>query len=135
MSSKMCCVERPEFFLDRSLRRRTAITLRSASHLVHLIADHYPNDADDVLDEDWITEGCANGWVLLTKDKRIRYRAAELAALRGDHLFCVASGNLTVDDMSSALLRAIPRIERVARDEPEGFWHVYRDGQLARMWP
>ncbi len=31
-------------------------------------------------------------------------------------------------EMTQAFLDAPPRIERVARDEPVGFWHVYRDG-------
>ena len=73
----MSSAERPEFFLDRSLGRITASRLREAGYVVHLIADHYPDDASDIPDEDWIAEGCSNGWVLLTKDKRIRYRAEE----------------------------------------------------------
>jgi hypothetical protein len=82
----MSSAERPEFFLDRSLGRTTASRLREAGYVVHLIADHYVDDASDIPDEEWITEGCANGWVLLTKDKRIRYRAEELEALQEGHL-------------------------------------------------
>jgi uncharacterized protein with PIN domain len=82
----MSSAERPEFFLDRSLGKKTASGLREAGYVVHLVADHYPNDADEVPDEDWIAEGCSRGWILLTKDKRIRYRAAELEALQAGHL-------------------------------------------------
>ena len=32
-------------------------------------------------------------------------------------------------------LDALPKIERVAGEEPVGFWHVYRDGKIKRMWP
>jgi hypothetical protein len=76
-----------------------------------------------------------NGWVLLTKDKRIRYRAAELESLQEGHLFCLVSGNLDIDGMTRAFLDALPNIVRAARDEPVGFWHVYRDGKINRMWP
>ena len=131
----MSSVGRPELFLDRSLGRITATRLRDAGYVVHLIADHYPDDASDVPDEEWIAEGCSQGWVLLTKDKRIRYRAAELEALQEGHLFCLASGNMDIAQMTQAFLDALPRIERAARDEPVGFWHVYRDGQVKRMWP
>lgn len=131
----MSSAERPEFFLDRSLGRITASRLRDAGYAVHLIADHYPNDAGDVPDEDWIAEGCSQGWVLLTKDKRIRYRARELAALQGGHLFCLVSGTMTIKEMTQALLSALPRAERVARQTPAGFWHIYRDGTIKRMWP
>jgi hypothetical protein len=124
----------PEFFLDRSLGRTTASRLREAGYVVHLIADHYPNDANDVPDEEWIAEGSSRGWTLLTKDKRIRYRAAELEALQG-HLFCLISGTMDIAAMSDALLTALPKIERAARTERAGFWHVYRDGTIKRMWP
>lgn len=69
----MSSAERPEFFLDRSLGKTTASRLREAGFVIHLIADHYPDDASDIPDEEWIAEGCSNGWVLLTKDKRIRW--------------------------------------------------------------
>ena len=131
----MSSAERPEYFLDRSLGKTTAARLREAGHVVHLIADHYPDDASDIPDEDWIAEGCSNGWVLLTKDKRIRYRASELQALREGHLFCLVSGNMDIAQMTQAFLDALPRIERATRDEPGGFWHVYRNGELRRMWP
>lgn len=131
----MSSAERPEFFLDRSLGRITATRLRQAGYVLHLIADHYPNDANNVQDAVWIAEGCSQGWVLLTKDKRIRYRAGELGALQEGHIFCLVSGNLDLDGMTHALLNALPRIERVAREEPVGFWHVYRNGQIIRMWP
>jgi hypothetical protein len=67
------------------------------------MADHYPDDASDVPDEEWISEGCSNGWVLLTKDKRIRYQAAELEVLRESHLFCLVSGNMNIAEMTRPL--------------------------------
>src|SRR4051794_14266229 len=116
----MSFAERREFFLDRSLGRVTAASLRKAGHLVHLIADHYPRDGSDIPDEEWIAEGCANGWVLLTKDKRICYRAEELEALQEGHLFCLVSGNLDIAQMTQAFLDALARIERAATEEPVG---------------
>lgn len=56
-------------------------------------------------------------------------------ALQEGHLFCLVSGNLDLDGMTQAFLDALPKIERVAREDPVGFWHVYRDGQVKRMWP
>ena len=37
--------------------------------------------------------------------------------------------------MTQAFLDALPRIERAARLEPVGFWRVYRNGMIKRMWP
>lgn len=73
--------------------------------------------------------------MLLTRDERIRYRAEELEALQEGHLFCLVSGNMDIDGMTEARLEALAKIGRAAQDEPVGFWHVYRDGRIKRMWP
>ena len=104
----------PEFFLDRSLGRTTARRLRDAGYVVHLIADHYHDDAQHIADEEWIAEGCRRGWVLLTKDKKIRYRAEELDALNG-HLFCLVGGNATVAKRTGARIYAPATDEAILR--------------------
>lgn len=124
----------PEFFLDRSLGKKTAEMLRAEGHVVHLIADHYPHDAQDIPDQEWIAEGCRRGWVLLTKDKRIRFRTEELAALDG-HLFCLVGGNATVQQMAERLLTAVPAITRAVDRHQAGFWHIGSDGSIRKMWP
>lgn len=131
----MSSVRPPEFFFDRSLGKVTARRLREAGYTVHLIADFYESDARDVLDEIWIAEGCARGWVLLSKDQRIRYRTSELDALQGGHLFCLSSGNMDIEEMARAFLHAMPRIANAVAAHPIGFWHIYRDGAIRRMWP
>ena len=42
---------------------------------------------------------------------------------------------MDIDAMTQAFLDALPKIERVVGEEPVGFWHVYRDGKIKRMWP
>src|SRR5690349_16771442 len=116
--------KRLEFFLDRSLGKRSAAPLIEAGWVVHLIADFYGDDASEVPDEEWIAEGCRRGWALLTKDKKIRYRSHELEALDSGHLFCVASGNLSFQDMGERLRDAAPAMERAVARERFGFWHV-----------
>lgn len=102
--------------------------------MVHHVADVYPDDAHDIPDEQWIADGCSRGWVLLTKDRRIRYRTSELDALSG-HLFCLADGNLRREEMAGRFLRAMKPILRAVARHPEGFWHVYADGSIRKMWP
>lgn len=130
----MSSVTPPEFFLDRSLGKATAEKLREHGLVVHRIAEHYPQDASEVLDEAWIAEGCSRGWALLTKDKRIRYRSAELAALDG-LLFCLVGGNATVDEMAVRLITAMPAINRAIERGRPGFWHINAKGEIRRMWP
>jgi hypothetical protein len=125
----------PEFFFDRNLGKTSARLLREHGWTVHLIADFYPDDASDVGDEEWIFEGCRRGWILLTKDKKIRYRTKELAALRDGHLFCLASGNLDLQEMAQRFIAAGPAILRASHTTDVGFWHVYEGGRIRKMWP
>lgn len=128
--------DRPlEFFFDRSLGKVSAHRLRNAGHTIHLIADFYPDDAQQIGDSEWIAEGCRHGWALLTKDKRIRYRTVELAALDSGHLFCLVDGNATLDVVARRFLSAMPAIHRAVRRTKGGFWHVHDRGRITRMWP
>ncbi|WP_425393521.1 hypothetical protein [Actinokineospora enzanensis] len=61
----------PEFFLDRGLGRRVAERLVELGWVVHRAADHFPNDAQHVADEDWLAYGLDRGWSPLCKDGRI----------------------------------------------------------------
>lgn len=71
--------EPPVFFLDRSLGKiRIATALRQAGAIVHIHDDYFPPNAKD---EDWLTQVGLNGWIVLTKDHRIRYRNIERTAL------------------------------------------------------
>lgn len=125
----------PEFFLDRSLGKGSARRLRELGLAIHLIAEFYPDDAADIADEEWIAEGCRRGFVLLTKDKRIRYRAEELAALQGGLMFCLADGNADLDTIAHVFAEAAPAIVKAVSRGAVGFWHVYKDGSIKRMWP
>ena len=81
--------------------------LRRFGWIVHLINDFFPNDAQETADEDWISYGLQRGWGLLSKDKKIRYRADELLAL-SEHgkLFCLSSGNLLAREQAETFERA-----------------------------
>jgi len=128
--------QQPEFFFDRGLGKTTAERLRALGWVIHLIADHYPNDAQEIEDDAWIAEGCANGWSLLSKDKKIRYRGRELAALHDGRLFCLSNGNLVIDEMVARFEAARLTIERHALDSAQpGFWQVNEGGRVVRKWP
>lgn len=125
----------PEFFFDRSLGKASAARLRERGWTVHLIAEFYADDAAKIPDEEWIAEGCRRGWLLLTKDKKIRYRSHELEALEEGHLFCLSSGNLGLDETAQRFEEALPAMLRAARTHSVGFWHVHGNGRIRKMWP
>jgi hypothetical protein len=73
------------------------------------------------------------GWVVLTKDQRLRYRPLEIAALRASdaRVFVLTAGNLRGIEIASAFLAALPRICKVLRSRPGPF--VARISQSGRV--
>lgn len=66
-------------------------------------------------DKDWLTSVGRRGWVVLTKDDRIRYRATEWAALKkaGVKTFVLTSGQLQGKEMAEAFIKALPKMKRL----------------------
>lgn len=103
---------------------------------VHLINDHFDHDAQFVKDETWIEYGLGRSWALLTKDQRIRYRAEELLSL-AEHgkMFCLSSGNLTIEQQARIFDQARTRIDRAVTRHEARFYLVYADGRIQKQWP
>lgn len=104
----------PELFLDRSLgRRQVPDLLRAAGLRLRTLAEVYGIPADEtVADVDWLACAGQQGWAVLMKDERIRYRPAERAALI-DHqvrAFCLASGNLRAAEMAELYLGVLDKL-------------------------
>ena len=106
--------QEPTFFLDRSLGNNVvADLLRAGGVTVELHDSHFPQDcADDV----WIPAVTEKGWLILTKDGRIRKRAGHLEALRaaGAAAFILTSADATGSENANAFLRALDRVRRLA---------------------
>src|SRR5437870_8190324 len=88
------------FFIDRSLGQKViAEKLRQSGVKVEIHDDHFPQDAPD---EHWIADVGEKGWVVLTKDDRIRYRPAALEAYRRHdvRVFIFGSGEMKAQEMA-----------------------------------
>lgn len=122
----------PTLFIDRDLwSRRLDAALRDAGIPFVAHRDHF---ADDVADEDWIAEVGRRGWVVLTRDQRIRHRPNELAAVRAAriHLFALTSGNLSAVESAALCVAAWPAIvHAVAAHPAPALFSVTRGGQVA----
>jgi predicted nuclease of predicted toxin-antitoxin system len=119
------------FFVDRSLGRALGRTLRDAGWTVELHDDHF---AEDTLDETWLLEVGAKGWVVLTKDKAIRRRPVERAAIIAARvrMFTLSGGNMTGQEMAEVYLANQSRITRFLNKNPPPFIAtVYRDAPIA----
>ena len=82
--------------------------------------DHLPQDAPD---EEWIALVGRMGWVAITKDRDIRYRNAELQAIRrhSARVIVIRMKNATGPDNAALLVKGRRRIARFAAKTPPPF--------------
>jgi hypothetical protein len=87
-------------------------------------------------DEDWLSDVGERGWVVLLKERKIRYRPAELGAItaHGIRAFCVTNANLRAADQAERLVDNLPEITRLAEQSGPYIYGVYADG-VRRIWP
>ena len=96
-SKKQSAAKPPDetvFFIDLSLGVEPIRTeLLNAGLVVQIHDDHFARDAEDRV---WLRTVGERGWVVLTKDQRLRYRPLEIAALRASNarVFVLTAGNL-----------------------------------------
>jgi hypothetical protein len=108
----------PRFFVDRSLGRKAVPqALREDGWDLVTLAEHYGMPADQlVADIDWIQEAAEQGWPILMKDKRIRHRQAEIAAVAEykARCFVIANGDLASEEMANRFILSKTAIYKVA---------------------
>ncbi|POM26098.1 hypothetical protein BTM25_04860 [Actinomadura rubteroloni] len=82
--------QQPRFFVDRSLGRiLVPKLLRDAGWELITLAEHYGIPEDEhVADVEWIEEAARQGWPVLMKDKKIRYRRVEIEAVAQHEARC-----------------------------------------------
>jgi hypothetical protein len=109
------------FFVDRSLGARDVPdALRTTGVPVEIHDDHFAPDTPDTV---WLAEIGARGWVVLTKDSRIRRHPLELQALLAANVaaFMLTATDLTGADMGRLLVAAIPRLTAFVRSRARPF--------------
>ena len=124
--------ERLVIFVDRSLGRRIIPdALRAAGAQVELHDDHFLQDAKDQV---WLAEAGKRGWVVLTKDKHLRYRAVETNALMSAKVrafVLTARGDLSGAEIGQIFVKAMPAIKKLCATTPPPFIaRVSRDSSV-----
>jgi PIN like domain len=103
------------FFVDRSLGGRVVgAALRDAGVDVRLHDEHFAANAPDA---EWLTAAGDRGWVVLTKDARIRVNDLERRALLNANVaaFMLGRGDVTGAATAAAFIAALPRMTRALR--------------------
>ncbi len=98
--------------------------------MCHVHDDHLPPDAPD---EDWLKLAGNAGWVVITKDTRIRYREPERAALLAAKVraFVFTTADLNGPEMAARVVAALPAISRLCRRVATPF--IARIGKAGRV--
>jgi len=107
--------------------------LRNAGASIELHKDHFAHDEKDTV---WLEECGRRGWVVLTKDRNIRYNLVERQALldSGVAAFVLTSGQLTGIEMAHAYVKALPKIASLLVKQSLPFIaRVHKDGRV-EMW-
>lgn len=120
-------------FLDESLDSDSITqALTDAGTTVERLTKHFPKGTPDNV---WLAFAGSKAWVVLTRDKRIRYRPLERLALQAANVraFVFTGGNMTVKDTGDVLARAVPAIRRLCRQPGPFIFHIGRAGKPTRV--
>ena len=121
-------------FLDESLDSDSlAQALTAAGAAVERLTRHLPKGTDDGT---WLSFAGSRDWVVLTRDKRIRYRRLERLALQAAQVraFVFTGGNATLSETAEILASAVEEIRDICNQEPGPFlYHIGRGGKPRRM--
>lgn len=113
------------FFADRSLGKQFPTILEAAGLRVERHDEHFRQDAPD---EAWLRKVGQKGWVAVTRDRRIRYKPNELAAVVAHNVgLLVVIGSVPTPELARAFVATLGAIERfVARTDPPFIAKLYR---------
>jgi hypothetical protein len=91
---------------------------------------------EQVADTDWIEEAAKRRWPILMKDKRIRYRQAEITAVieHKARCFVITRGDLPSAAMAQRFITNKVAILTAAAEPGPYIYSVQRD-QISRLYP
>lgn len=113
------------YFTDRDLGKRFPEILRTAGLAVERHADHFAHDTPDAT---WLEAVGKRRWIVLTHDRRIRYKPNELKSVVEHRVaLLVIIGKAQYPDLARAFVASVPAIESfLAKRRPPFIAKVYR---------
>jgi len=110
-----------------------ALTLHRVPHERH--GGYFASGAEDA---EWLPLVGTKGWVLVTKDKRIRYNELEIAAVLQNSVreFYFTSGNYSGAEMAEILVAALSEMGKFfRRHKPPFIASISKSGKVSLRYP
>lgn len=132
-------------FVDRNLASGVLLReLREAQItcdlglVVHSHMEEFPefDKVGEVSDAKWLSEIGERGWLILSRDLKIRYNDVERQAIRdsGALFFAITAKNVPSTELARIIIKALKRIVDFARHHSPPFIAlVYRDGKIREV--
>ena len=121
-------------FIDRSIPRSVADQLKETREDVIWLEDRFPHD---VPDEVWLEEAGRNGWLVITRDTKIRTRPGERRAImeHGTGCFILAYKQaLTKTEIFDLIAFTLDEmIVRFRRTTRPFIYTISKDGKLKQV--
>lgn len=124
----------PTLFIDRCAWSRKLGKALAAADIPFV--PHHERFAPDAPDEEWLAAAADQGWIVLTRDRRIRYKHNEHAAVTQArlHMFVLTQGGLTATETAQIVVQAYPAmLRRAMLDVPPAFYSVARSGAIKAL--
>ena len=108
------------FFVDNNLSPQLAKGLKAFGEDVVHLQEIFPENAED---PEWLARIGSEGWLLVTRDNRIRFRPAEWTALKehGVGAFFMGGKKRNRCQLIQQLVRNWPQIKECARNTKRPF--------------
>ena len=123
--------ERPTLFIDRCAWSRALGEALDAAQIPYVA--HHQRFAPAAPDDEWLAGVANQGWLIVTRDQRIRYKVNEQAAVVRARLwmFVLTQGGLTAAETGKILVDAYPAMVRLAgKHRPPAFFSLHRSGKV-----
>lgn len=108
------------FFFDNNLSAKLASGMREFGEDVVHLTDHFPQDAAD---SEWLPFVGENAYILVTRDEKIRWKPAELQAVKNFKVGAFFLGGKKLDrcQLIQQVVRNWPRMKQIAHSESRPF--------------
>lgn len=126
-----------EIYVDRSLGQLIVPdALRGLGMTVRTEIEVFGVVPAGIADAVWLERAGREGWIVFTKDGRIRYRVAEIGVLAANKVkaFVLSGGNLSGEEQALQYIHNLDRIWRACRQRGPFVYAVYARG-IERLWP